>query len=57
MHIMSHLDSKNRKLSINEMWVMVKNLILKIILIQVINPHLICNSNVGRRLFQVDNSH
>lgn len=57
MHIVSHLNSKNRKLSINEMWVMAKNLILKIILIQVINPRLIYNSNVGRRLFQVDNSH
>lgn len=57
MHIMSHLNSKNRKLSINEMWVMVKNLILKIISIQVINQHLIYNSNVGRRLFQVDSSH
>lgn len=57
MHIMSHLTSKNRKLSINEMWVMVKNLILKIISIQVINQRLIYNSNVGRRLFQVDSSH
>lgn len=57
MHIMSHLNSKNRKLSINEMWVMVKNLILKIISIQVINQHLIYNLNMGRRLFQVDNSH
>lgn len=57
MHIMSHLNSKNRKLSINEMWVIVKNLILKIISIQVINQCLIYNSNMGRRLFQVDNFH